>query len=180
MKDEELAKLVQEKNLDAFTILVERYESKLTRYGKRFLFEDASVEDAVQRVFLKTYKNIQGFDISRKFSSWIYRIAHNEFINIIKKKHRDPFLFFDPDIIFNYPSKENILEKIKKDEEKRDTEELLGDLKPKYREILILYYFEDKDYREISDILKIPVSTVGVRLKRAKEKIKTNYEKRKR
>ena len=88
--DEELVRLVQKKRTDVFSILVKRYEHKLSRYGKRFLFDYENIEDAVQDIFIKAYINIQSFDASKKFSPWVYRIAHNHFINIIKKSKREP------------------------------------------------------------------------------------------
>jgi RNA polymerase sigma-70 factor, ECF subfamily len=88
--DEELVRFVQEKKADVFGIIVKRYEDKLLRYGKRFLFNYENIEDAVQDVFIKAYINIQSFDTSKKFSSWIYRIAHNHFVNIIKKSKKEP------------------------------------------------------------------------------------------
>jgi RNA polymerase sigma-70 factor (ECF subfamily) len=177
--DEELAKLTQEGKTEAFGVLVDRYEKKLLRYGKRFLFDYENVKDAVQDVFIKAYSNIQGFDCSKKFSPWIYRIAHNNFVNIIKKKKREPYTFFDTDIIFSFVSEDETFSELEKEEQNREVKKYLKDIKPKYREILILFYFEEKDYREISDILNIPVSTVGVRLKRGREEIKKIYEKRK-
>ncbi len=83
------------------------------------------------------------------------------------------------DIHFSFPGKENVLEDIKIKEEREEIEKYLNNLKVKYREPIILYYFEDKNYQEISDILRIPIPTVGVRLKRARDEIKKLYEKRK-
>jgi RNA polymerase sigma-70 factor, ECF subfamily len=177
--DEELARLVQKKRTDAFELLVNRYEGKLLRYGRRFLFNYENIEDAVQNVFIKAYINIQGFDITKKFSPWIYRIAHNHFINIIKKSKKEPFLFFDADVIFSFAGKDNILKEVKKKEEKKEIEKYLNELKTRYREPIILYYFEDKNYQEISDILKIPISTVGIRLKRGRDQIKKFYGEKK-
>lgn len=177
--DEEIAQLVQAKRTDLFGVLIKRYEKKILRYGKRFLFNYENIEDAVQDIFIKAYVNIQSFDASKKFSSWIYRIAHNHFINIITKNKKEQFLFFNADVIFSFAGKENILENLEKEEEKEEMEKYLSKLKIKYREPIILYYFEDKNYQEISDILRIPVSTVGVRLKRGREEIKKLYGKRK-
>ncbi len=88
--DEELVRLVVFKNkTEAFDILCRRYEEKLLRYGRRFLYNYENIEDAVQNVFTKTYINIKSFNFSKKFSPWIYRIAHNEFINIIKKEKKE-------------------------------------------------------------------------------------------
>ncbi len=174
--DEELAQLVQQEKMEAFDLLVERYEKRLLGYGRRFLFNYENIEDAVQDVFIKAYINIQSFNPKKKFSSWIYRIAHNHFINIIKEQKKEPFLFFDPDIIFSFSGKGNLLEKIEKKEERKKIENSLKKLNPKYREPVVLYYYEDKNYEEISDILKIPISTVGVRLRRARIIIKSLYE----
>lgn len=102
--DEQIAKAVQKGDSEAFGALVERYEPKLLRYAKKFLFNYEDGKDTVQEVFIKAYANIQSFDSSRSFSSWVYRIAHNEFINAIRKKGREPISFFDPDTLFPHPT----------------------------------------------------------------------------
>ncbi|MEX0918914.1 MAG: RNA polymerase sigma factor [Candidatus Paceibacterota bacterium] len=177
--DKELAEFTQKGNTEAFGILVERYEHKLLRYGRKFLFDYEDIKDAIQDVFVRAYSNIQSFDRTREFSPWIYRIAHNNFVNIIKKKKKEPYIFFDADMIFSLADEEEILTRAEKEEERRDIDRCLKEIKPKYREILILFYFEEKDYKEISDILSIPISTVGVRLKRGRKEIKKIYEQRK-
>jgi len=170
--DEELVRLVLKNKTEAFDVLARRYEKKLLRYGKRFLYNYENIEDVVQNVLIKAYVNIKSFDPSRKFSPWIYRIAHNEFINIIKKEKREPLLFLEADVIFSFAGKGDFLKDIEISEEKEEVEKYLHKLKGKYREPIVLYYFEEKDYQEISDILKIPVSTVGTRLKRGRNEIK--------
>jgi RNA polymerase sigma-70 factor (ECF subfamily) len=169
--DEEIARLVQQGNVEIFAELAARYEQKLKRYGKKFLSGDlASVEDAVQESFLKIYRNIKSYDSQRKFSSWVYRIAHNEFINVLKKKEKGALLFFDPDVIFPHPvAKERADKEVEDHLTAQAIEKCLGRMSFKYREVLVLYYLEEKSYEEIADILRIPVSTVGVRLKRGRE-----------
>ena len=148
------------------------------RYAKRFLFNYNDIEDLVQNIFLKAYVNIQSFDRSRKFSSWLYRIAHNEFINTIKKKGKEPLPFFDPDTIFPHPvAKGNIEKDIDNQGLRQMLEKCLNKLNPRYREPLVLYYFEDFNYREIADILHIPIATVGIRLSRGKNKLRSLCEK---
>ena len=87
--DEEIAKRVQGGDVDSFGVLIERYEEKIARYARKFLMRGEDVKDIVQEVFIKAYVNIQSFDTRQRFSPWIYRIAHNEFINAIKKKLQD-------------------------------------------------------------------------------------------
>ncbi|PIR98171.1 MAG: hypothetical protein COT89_00450 [Candidatus Colwellbacteria bacterium CG10_big_fil_rev_8_21_14_0_10_42_22] len=176
--DEEIILLVKTGDLEAFSILVERYRERIIRYAKKFLIGYDDAEDLVQEVFIKAYINIKGFDDSRKFSSWLYRIAHNEFINAIKKRKNEPVPFFDPDSIFPHPiAKERADAEIVRKETKKIIEKTLDKLKPKYREPLILYYFEDMTYKQIADVMRIPISTVGIRIKRAKEKAKLEFEK---
>jgi RNA polymerase sigma-70 factor (ECF subfamily) len=173
--DEEIAIQVQKGDIESFRILVERYEPKMTRYAKRFFFDGDEGKDLVQEVFIKAYVNIQSFDASRRFSPWIYRIAHNEFVNNIKKrqKERENVSIFDFDVLFPHlVAKETADDGFNKAEVKRMLEGSLNKLNAKYKEPLVLYYFEDMDYREIADILHIPISTVGVRLQRGRAMLK--------
>ena len=100
--DEEIAKDVQSGNPAAFGLLIDRYEAKLVRYGRRFLREDDDVRYAVQESFIKAYVNIQSFDLSRRFSPWIYRIAHNEFVNALKKR-KETVSLSEFDTVFPHP-----------------------------------------------------------------------------
>lgn len=178
LSDEEVARRVQSGQIESFGRLVKRYEDKMLRYAKKFLFNYHETEDLVQEVFIKAYVNIRSFDASRKFSSWLYRIAHNEFINAIKKKGKEPVPFFDLDTLLPHlVSRDNADDKADRREIREMLEKCLGKLSPKYREPLILYYLEGLNYREIADILRAPVSTVGIRLKRGREKMKIIFNK---
>lgn len=171
--DEIIARQVQAGEVAAFGELVRRYQDKMIRYGHRFLRGYADIEDAVQEVFIKAYQNINSFDAAKKFSSWLYRIAHNEFINMIKKKGREPLPFFDPDTLFPHPlSHEHADDGIKRSEAAAQVGGGLDKLSPKYREILVLYYLEELSYQEIADVLHIPITTVGVRLARGRVALK--------
>lgn len=176
LTDESISQQVKQGNVQLFGVLVERYEAKLQRYARRFLFGYEDAEDIVQDVFLKAYSNLQSFDTSLKFSPWIYRIAHNEFINAIRKKGREPLSFFDPDTLFPHPiAKEKADDQVKDNELRMMLDACLDKLDPKYREPLVLYFYEDQDYNAISEILHIPVSTVGVRLNRGKQHLQKIY-----
>src|ERR1700690_3354207 len=103
--DEEIAVQVQKGDTESFRALVERYEPKLTRYAKRFFFHGDDAQDLIQDVFIKAYVNIRSFDADRRFSPWIYRIAHNEFVNAGRDsmKDRRNFSLFDVDVLFPHP-----------------------------------------------------------------------------
>lgn len=175
--DEELAGLVQGKNEPAFGVLMSRYQPKLLRYGRRFLSDNAPIEDVVQEVFIKTYQNIQSYDVTRPFSPWIYRIAHNMFVNMLRSNSRLPFVTVDLDLF----SAHTAYEIDPAGDEEREHARTLVDrglkaLAPIYREVIILYYLEHFSYQEIADVLHVPVGTVGVRLRRAREALKNYVE----
>lgn len=167
--DEEIATQVQRGAREPFGTLVERYEQKLLRYGRKFLSNGEDVADLVQTIFVKAYTNIQSFDPSLRFSPWIYRIAHNTFVNELRRTSRAPVVSFDLDTVF--PSL-FATETADHGAHVRDMRAMLdaslAQIDMKYREPLVLHYFEDLEYQEIADVLRIPVSTVGVRLARGR------------
>ena len=171
-KDEEIAYLVQSGKVEFFGILIERYEEKIKRYARKFLADHEDINDTLQDIFLKAYENIESFDRKRKFSTWLYRISHNELINALKKKKKSLPLF-DLDVFLPISLHDRTLvENIDKKEIGQIINQCLDKLTPKYREPIILYYFENLTYQEIAEVLEIPLSTVGIRIKRAKEKMK--------
>ncbi len=176
--DEEIARKIQRgENNEVFGILVERYESKMTRYARKFFSNGDDVKDIVQEIFIKAYTNIQSFDASRRFSPWLYRIAHNELVNLVRKKSKQPFFSFDMDALFPHlAAKETADADINAREIKEAISRTLNKLDLKYREPLALYYVEELSYQEIADVLEIPVATVGVRISRGKSKLKKLYE----
>lgn len=180
LTDEQVALLIQQGDKEKFSLLMKRYETKIFRYGRKFLSNKENIEDIVQDVFMNTFQNIQSFDPSMRFSSWIYRIAHNAFVNSLKKNSRNPLTLFDFDFdtLLGHPIHENpILMEQEQKEMKQMVDVGLHELPSKYKEVIILYYLEEFSYKEISDILKIPMSTVGVRIKRGKDALKAVYEK---
>jgi RNA polymerase sigma-70 factor (ECF subfamily) len=176
LSDEEVVRLVQLGEAEMFSVLVDRYEEKLLRYGRRFISEEADIEDIVQDVFMNAYENIQSFSTKRRFSPWIYRIAHNAYVNKLKKSVRDRLRSIDLDTLVSHPAYEDPAESERERQEiGKLLEAALEKLPLKYREVLVLYYLEEVPYKEISDILGIPVSTVGVRLGRGREALKNIY-----
>ncbi len=173
LTDENIVKKVQDGDIEMFGILIDRYESKMQRYAKRFLFDSEDTKDLIQDIFTKGYVNIADFDVNRRFSPWIYRIAHNCFVNELKKKKMQSVPVFEIDTFFPHFFDESTPEKETIDGEvRKELESCINKVDMKYKEILILYYFEEMSYKEISDILHIPVSVVGMRLNRGKKAIK--------
>jgi RNA polymerase sigma-70 factor (ECF subfamily) len=174
--DESLATRTQDGDREAFGLLVERYEEKLSRYGRKFIRVDEDIEDVVQEVFIKAYRNIRSFNTSQRFSPWIYRIAHNAFVNELRRKSRNPFFAMDFDSLISHPQSPDTAELPAQNREMKElVEKGLGALPANYREVLLLFYEEELSYKEIADVLQVPIGTVGVRVKRAKEALAKAY-----
>ena len=169
--DEKLAqKTTQDQN--AFNPLVEKYAEKIRYYITRIIGNWNEAEDLTQDVFFKAYENINSFNPKLKFSSWLYRIAHNESVNFIKKHYRFKQVEFKDEIKNKLIIDKNIVEKLIEKDSAKLVNVCLIELKTTDREILELFYFEQKSYLEIADILEISVNSVGPKIKRAKDKLK--------
>jgi RNA polymerase sigma-70 factor, ECF subfamily len=177
LDETEIIKKIQAGENSFFGKILEAYEAKISRYAKRFLRQPEDVKDIVQDIFIKAYRNIESFDPKRKFSSWLYRIAHNECVNFLKKKKLEKISCFDLDVLFPRFACEKYAEEINRQKIKDLLDLSINELNFKYREPMLLYYMENFDYQEISDILKIPINTVGVRLNRGKKLLKDQYKK---
>lgn len=175
--DEELVKLSLD-NPDYFSCLTRRYERKLLYYIKRLSkFRQEEAEDLLQDVFVKTYYNLNEFNPELKFSSWIYRIAHNQTVSEIRKKSVRPTISLEKEDIDKFEDVFDVVGEIDNSYDREKINEALSKLDEKYKEVLTLRFLEEKDYVEIADILKKPVSTVGNLIARGKKLFKTEYEK---
>jgi RNA polymerase sigma-70 factor (ECF subfamily) len=158
-----------------FTILVERYQAPLLRYIRRIGNVDPDIaKDILQESFIKAYLNLNDYNPSFAFSSWMYRITHNETMGHFRKQRSRPQSIAhesDQDLFANLPDDLNIAHQ--SDAKLRDEAIMraLQKLKPQYRDVLILRFFEDKSYDEISDILRIPSGTVATHLARGKSEL---------
>lgn len=170
MTDETVVQQVIQGDIDAYGELMQRYEAKLHRYVVYLIHDQIAAQDVVQDAFIKAYQNLRSFNPSYKFSSWIYRIAHNEAMNAVKKLGRtsDQDIALLPDDSYDAQLDEIMDKQILK----AHVHGCLAKLEPKYREVVQLVYLEQLKYEEVSDVLHIPTSTVGVWLSRAKVKLR--------
>lgn len=168
--DNQLVKMSLEQ-LDYFSCLYNKYESRMTNYIKKISSaSDEEAEDILQEAFMKVWRNLNEYEPELKFSSWIYRIVHNEAISYWRKKKsygKDNTIDIDDANIRDIVEEEK--EEVDLSSTKLAVMRLLVSMPSKYREVLILKYFEELSYEEISDVLKIPEGTVATRLSRAKK-----------
>ena len=173
--DEEIVRMTL-KEPNQYGLLMERYEAKLKRYVTRLGVRNPDDQlDVLQEIFIKAYRNLNAFDTSLSFSSWIYRIAHNESISWYRKKNVRPegHLVGDGNEILGFLASSQEGEEVKFDKiiNADEVNKALEKIDEKYREPIILRFFEHKEYDEISDILEIPIGSVGTLLHRGKKQL---------
>jgi len=175
ISDEELVIKIRKENKELYSEIVNRYEAKLMRYANYLTYNQEKAEDAVQESFIKAYVNLNGFNVKKKFSSWIYRIVHNEAMNVAKKYRKESPINEDMD----WSSKINLEEEFDKKQIQEMAQKCLKEMPIKYSEPLELFFIEDYSYGDISDILKLPMGTIATRINRAKAIMKKICQKHK-
>jgi RNA polymerase sigma-70 factor (ECF subfamily) len=176
MDDSELIKLIRKDNSELYREVVKRYQKKLFSYIYRLVGNKEETEDILQNVFVKTYISLKSFDLEKKFSSWIYRIAHNEAINFLKKRNKRRLISWE-DIASTKDKMETKSEELDpldiwlRKETRIEVQGALEKLPENYQQVLILRYFSEKSYSEIGKIIKSPANTVGTLINRAKKKL---------
>ncbi|WP_110112000.1 RNA polymerase sigma factor SigW [Bacillus sp. CGMCC 1.16541] len=172
-------KKVKKGDQNAFAEVVEYYKDKVYQLCYRMLGNREEAEDSAQETFIRAYVNIHSYDMNRKFSTWLYRIATNLCIDRIRKKKPDYYL--DAEV----PGTEglNMYSKIAADQalpedelESLELQELIQSeilkLPEKYRTVIVLKYVDELSLKEISDILDLPVGTVKTRIHRGREALR--------
>jgi RNA polymerase sigma-70 factor (ECF subfamily) len=168
LTDEEIVEKVRSNDRDLYAVIIERYKNKLLRYVTNIVHDNDKASHIVQDSLVKAYINLNGFNTKKKFSSWMYRIVHNEAMNVVKKYKSEVPTLDD----FDFESEEDITKDFEQKETVARVEKCLKSIPIIYSEPLSLYYLNEKSYEEISDILRIPMGTVAIRMSRAKKLMK--------
>lgn len=176
--DQELVTLAKS-DPEVFGLLMERYEQPLLRYIKRLTgWRESEAEDILQESFIKAYRSLNSYDIGLKFSSWLYRIAHNQAVDTLRKEHSRAFggVFSLDDLAHLLRDPSDLEAELLKRERFQEIEQAIYALPLKYREVLILRFLEEKEYDEIVDILKKPKGTIATLIRRGRKLLLENIQ----
>ncbi len=169
--DRQRVQLVLEGDQDAFTDLVLEYQRAVYNLTYRMLGDTVEAEDAAQEAFLRAYRNLDRYDSTRSFKTWVLSIASHYCIDVIRKR-RLSWLSLDdllPGEMMSAIEQRSIEELSLDGERDRGIQELLHLLKPDDRAIIILRYWNDLSYEEIAGALGANVGVVKSRLFRARQ-----------
>lgn len=167
----EIIQRVRDRDADAFTVIVDNFNVSIYNLCYRMLYDAGDAEDAAQEVFLKVWRNIEKYDDSRTFSTWILSIATYHCIDLIRKK-KVPTIEIDetmeeviPDKI---PTPKHVL---MERETQAEVQAMLSELSEIDRAILILRYWHDQSDREIGASVGLSEGAVRSRIFRARKQL---------
>lgn len=153
-------------------LLVYRYQRPVFNAAMRVTGDQEEAKDVTQVVFMKAFEKLGSFDPSRRFFSWIYRIAVNESLNRVRSNGRE---VTDDHSVDEAPSSENTDPEriVGRQETDAVVQSALMRLRVDDRVIIMLRHFSDCSYRDIAEILDIPEKTVKSRLFTARQRLQT-------
>ncbi|WP_409251813.1 RNA polymerase sigma factor [Bacillus sp. SCS-153A] len=171
MENEHLIKEAQRGNLSAYSELVKKYSPVVERFAFQLGGASRDIQDISQEVFIRVYRFLHQFSHS-KFTTWLYKITLNvtrDFMRMENRRLLRMKKLENQSFTEGAPLPE---ENIFREEEDRLLHECIQKLDEKYRIPIILYYFHEKKYEEIQEILALNLSTVKTRLLRGKNLLK--------
>lgn len=165
---------------DGFEELVRRYQRPITGYVFRMLGNYESSLDVTQEVFIKVYNSLNKYSAEYKFSTWLYRIAHNAAIDHMRRNPVNPQSLeaenadgtFQIQLESRQPSPEQDHERR---EWRTEIDAVVKCLPPAYRDLILLRHSRDLSYDEIAEITGLPLGTVKNRLFRAREMMREMF-----
>ena len=181
--DEELLARFKQGETESFGQLVRRYERELYGYLRRYLGDEALAEDIFQNTFLQLYQKLDQYETGRPVRPWLYTIATHQAIDALRRAGRRPTVSLDQtretdvngashsllDLLEARPDEPS--EQMEAEERRERVRTVVAELPEHLRSTLLLAYFQGLKYREIADILEIPVGTVKSRLHAALVKL---------
>jgi RNA polymerase sigma-70 factor (ECF subfamily) len=156
---------------EAFGLLVQAHQNAVYGLCLRMTTNREDALDLANEAFLKAFRSLRSFDTAYPFRPWLLRIATNLCIDFLKRKQRSPVPMETHDLELISPAEQHDLPHIRvQDEEDRQAVRRAVERLPEnYRAIVILHYFNQLSYQDISQSLGIPIGTVGTSLHRAKK-----------
>ena len=175
LTDEDLLAAYRRGDRSSFALLMERYQRELFHFLVRFLGDRAAAEDVFQETFLQVHQSADQFDLERRFRPWLFTIAANKARDLMRSQARRPTNPLQASIARGDEESGEFIdlmqsaaplpgEPMEREELQQLVHKTVMNMPEHLREILLLSYFHQFPYKQISDILAIPLGTVKSRL----------------
>ena len=161
VEDRDLIRQARRDNVEAYNLLVSRWEKRIYNYLLRLVKNREDALDLAQDVFLKAYQNLRKLEDADRFAPWIYRIAHNEAYSYLRKNRPESDL---EDAQFEPWLEPGPSRRMLPIEVSLAVERALTRLTDDQREAVVLKIYQGFKFEEMAEILGCPVSTVKSRL----------------
>jgi RNA polymerase sigma-70 factor (ECF subfamily) len=172
--DEDLVRLHRGGQDDAFAELVKRYEGELFHFLVRFTNSRATADDLFQETFVQVHISADSFDVSKRFKPWLFTIAANKARDYLRKHRRQQTMTLSATVDGD-PQSTSFIDLLRDDlpmpDERTADEEVralvrdaVTELPDHLREVLLLAYFQRLAYKEVAEVLGVPLGTVKSRL----------------
>lgn len=176
MSENELIARAQKGDKQAYAELIQIHHRTVEKFAFQCGVKINDIPDVTQEVFVKLYRFLHQFKRER-FTTWLYKITLNATRDYYRKetreKAREDKLANKSTVVNNVKSAE---ERVLVFEEDRELHHAIQSLDEKYRHPIILFYFHELSYEKIGEVLNVPISTIKIRLLRAKGHLKTALE----
>ena len=181
--DEDLLGAFREGRREAFGALVRRYERELYGYLRRYLGDDHLADDVFQNTFLQVYVKREQYELGRPVKPWLYTIATNQAVDALRRNGRHPAVSLDQTVRETGDGEIRSLIEVLESNASGPLEQVQGEerrnlvragveqLPDFLRQVVILAYYQGLKYRDIADVLDIPVGTVKSRLHAALKRL---------
>ncbi len=167
--DELLVYRARDGDLKAYEALIRRYQDKTFNLAARMINNREDARDLAQETFIQIYKSLPRFKGDCSFSTWLYRIASNKCLDFLRRRKPEalnhPYCNQEELIVDSRAGPEEMLIR---DEEAHMVREALAGLPRNYRIVLVLHHYQRLSYKEIAEVLNLPLKTVATRLYRAR------------
>lgn len=169
IEDISIVKEINKGNVDAFAYIVRRYQTMIYSIVYKVTNNTAESQDITQEVFIKIFQSLSQFKSEAKFSTWVYRIAYNTTISLLRqKKHQ----FYDiKDVSEDLPDEDvsDAIDRIAKQERMQCLDMVIAKLSPDDAILITLFYMEEKSIQEVAEISNLSLANVKVRLHRIRK-----------
>lgn len=170
VQEAELIRAAQAGDRQALIQLLKEVETPLYRTAFYMLKNEQDALDATQEALIKIYKNIHTFELKAKFLTWSQRIVTNVCIDKCRQ-YKESISVEEHEYVLNQFSSNHVEEEIEKNILASDLRKAINQLADKYRAVIIMRYIQDLSYKEIAEVLDLPLNTVKSYLFRARRQL---------
>ena len=175
LEDDKLVSAAVKGDQNAYRSLMGKYQKPLYFHVLKMVKNHEQVEDLVQEAFMKAFGNLQSYNTSYAFSTWLYRITTNHTIDYLRKRKLDttsihnPYKTSDGEVEIQISDTKETDRAIIRKERKQILHQAIQNLPEKYREVIEMRHLDELSYQEISEHLDLPLGTVKAHIFRARE-----------